>query len=461
MLRALHDHHAIVGRVGADGAERIGMERLIAPRADRHVDMLRRQQSHVAERRHHRPVGLEDVAGDLLHRDIEIDRLAADAARLAAQPHAQPCAFARFLGDLEGHRIPHHAEQRRPDLLVDQRLQQESRIARCARARVVGTIGQHQRALVVRSGAVHCLGDGQVPGGVAVAVGPQLFGKLPGEPFRLGLVAIGHDQRSRADVFDIGEREAVAQRHRQDAVLALQRLHAHHELADRRHRGAVLRDHAAIVARHHGAHLAVDRVGDDREQFGRTLHRVGVRVFLVADQHVGAVEHQLREMAMQIELGADRDLGSDDRANALEQVAFAIVVTVGDHGAMHVDQHGVERHCGLHPGEDLVTEALVHRAHGGSRRGGEGAQPFDHGPALLLGFLAPGMDGRGEVGRLVLRGVAAKDAVLLIAAQAGREGHELVGLGAERTDVNALAQTTTPGRNDSPRRDRRPCRRPA
>src|SRR6185503_1366038 len=96
-----------------------------------------------------------------------------------------------------------------------------------------------------------------------------------------------------------------------------------------------------------------------------------------------------------------------------------------------------ERQRRRHAGQDLVAEAFVDRAHGGSRRRGKGAEPLDHRPAARLGLATPDMDGRREVGRRVLRGVAAKDAVLLVATQTGRERHELVGLGAERPDEDA------------------------
>ncbi len=236
-------------------------------------------------------------------------------------------------------------------------------------------------------------------------------------------------------------------------------LHAHDELADRRHGGAVLRDHAAVVARHHRLHLALDRVGDDGEQLGRALHRVGVRVFLVADQHVGAVEHQRAQVTVQVELGTDRDLRADDGADARQQIALAIVVAVGHHGAVHVDQHRIERQGGLHAVQDLVAEILVDLAHGRARRCCKGREALDHRPAALLGLLAPDMHRRGEVGGLVLGGVAVPDAVFLVAAQAGREGHELVGLGPEGRDVDTLGQRLTPWRSGSPRHGRRPCPR--
>src|SRR6185437_5000202 len=69
-------------------------------------------------------------------------------------------------------------------------------------------------------------------------------------------------------------------------------------------------------------------------------------------------------------------------------------------------------------------------------------EALDHRPATLLGLAAPDMDRRGEVGRLVLRGIAAPDAVLLVTAQAGREGHELVRLGAQGTDEDAAGHAS-------------------
>jgi hypothetical protein len=107
---------------------------------------------------------------------------------------------------------------------------------------------------------------------------------------------------------------------------------------------------------------------------------------------------------------------------------------------MHVDQHGIERQSGLDAGHDLVAKALIDRAHRGARGCGEGRQPLDDGPAARLGRFAPDMQGRGKIGRLVLRGIAAPHAVLLVGAPAGGKGHELVGLGAESRNEDTLGQ---------------------
>ncbi len=64
-------------------------------------------------------------------------------------------------------------------------------------------------------------------------------------------------------------------------------------------------------------------------------------------------------MAMRIELDADRHGGADDGADMFEDVAFAIVIAMRDHGTVQPEQHAVDRHCRLELGEDLVPHLLV------------------------------------------------------------------------------------------------------
>ena len=114
----------------------------------------------------------------------------------------------------------------------------------------------------------------------------------------------------------------------------------------------------------------------------------------------------------------------------------AIVVAVGDHGAVDVDQDGVERQSGRDIGQHLVAKAFVDGPHRRAGRRREGREPFDGGPTQGFGRFAPDMQRRGEVGLLVPRRVAAPHAVLLVGPQAGRKGHELVGFGAQRANEN-------------------------
>jgi hypothetical protein len=107
---------------------------------------------------------------------------------------------------------------------------------------------------------------------------------------------------------------------------------------------------------------------------------------------------------------------------------------------MHIDQYRIERQVGLDAGQDFVAKAFVNRSYRGARGRGEGRQPFDHRPAARLGGFAPDMQRRGEIGGLVPGGVAAPHAVFLVSTPSGREGHELVGLGAEGSDEDPLGQ---------------------
>ena len=62
---------------------------------------------------------------------------------------------------------------------------------------------------------------------------------------------------------------------------------------------------------------------------------------------------------MRVEFDADRHLRADDVAHAFDQVAFAVVVTVGHHGAMQAQHHGVDRHRGAQLPQHLVTQGFV------------------------------------------------------------------------------------------------------
>jgi hypothetical protein len=49
-------------------------------------------------------------------------------------------------------------------------------------------------------------------------------------------------------------------------------------------------------------------------------------------------------MAMQIELGSDRNAFADNGADALQNVSFAVVIALGSHGAMQRQNHHVHGH---------------------------------------------------------------------------------------------------------------------
>lgn len=86
---------------------------------------------------------------------------------------------------------------------------------------------------------------------------------------------------------------------------------------------------------------------------------------------------------MGIKLGADEDIGTDDRTDARQQVAFGVFVAVGDHGAVQAEHHGIDGHGGAQLAEDLVAQALIGLAVDEASRVRPGRGSLNQFPALL------------------------------------------------------------------------------
>ena len=136
----------------------------------------------------------------------------------------------------------------------------------------------------------------------------------------------------------------MAERNREDAVLALERLHAIDEAAQRLAGGREDADDAAVMHRHDGLHPPGKRRRHDREQLFRAVGDVDMRILLEDHHRIDRRDLLLGEMAMQVEFGADQHLRPDQRAQMREQVALGIGIAVGDHRPVQVDHHGVDRH---------------------------------------------------------------------------------------------------------------------
>ena len=253
----------------------------------------------------------------------------------------------------------------------------------------------------------------------------------------------------------------MTERDRQHAILPFDRLHPLDEAAHRFASGTPQADHAAVVDRGHRTHAAERRVARDAIHLASALDHVGVRVFLVADDHVRGPLHPLGEVAVEVELHADRDVGSDPFAQPFEDVAFAVVVPVGDHRTVQVHQHDVDRHRGREVVEQLVAKRLVHVA----RRASERLRRH----ADALGDVVPVRIGEAaELGEDAARafgiGLGCATAAADVGGPPGRERHERVGLGGDRRDeelqgtrwiremVEAVRRSM---RRDEPKDDRR------
>lgn len=159
-------------------------------------------------------------------------------------------------------------------------------------------------------------------------------------------------------------------------------------------------------------------------------------IFLVGYQRGGIVDHRLGGVAMQVQFGANYHLRPDQGADMGQQVAFAIVIAIGHHGAMQVQQHHVHRHRGPQPGHQFVSQGLIDLAHRGAGRLRRGRQALDH--LMPLGFcqLAPFMQRAGEEMRQVAGGIA-PECPLGEGGFAGWQRREGVGLGGQAGDEDA------------------------
>ena len=111
-------------------------------------------------------------------------------------------------------------------------------------------------------------------------------------------VAIGHHHDLHAELRDVGPGEAVAERDREHAVPALERLHPGDEALGRLARRVDGRDHPAVEHRRHRPDLAARRAQREVDQLLGALVGVGVGILLVEHQEIGRLDHRGGQMAV-------------------------------------------------------------------------------------------------------------------------------------------------------------------
>jgi hypothetical protein len=137
-------------------------------------------------------------------------------------------------------------------------------------------------------------------------------------------------------------------------------------------------------------------IGRQCDQLTCALDNVGVRIFLERDQEICVAHHLGAQMIMRIELRADHDVAADDLAHPAQQIALAVVVTVGDHRAVQAEQHHLYGQRALEIVEQFVAQALVDGAGGDAAGLRTGHKPLDQRPSLFRRHLARDPQGRGK-----------------------------------------------------------------
>jgi hypothetical protein len=179
------------------------------------------------------------------------------------------------------------------------------------------------------------------------------------------------------------------------------------------------------------ADLALHRALQDVGRVARGHAHVGVRVGLERHHDVGQVHHLPRDVGVRVQRDGDGYARPDGRAQPAQQLAFAVIVRCGAHGAVQAQQHAVQARAGLQPaggvddGRGQGVEGLVGDTPAGLRvradrvchRPAMRARRFEK--AAQLGVVvAPRGDG----------GVAMQQATFGKAVQRGGQRAEGVGL---------------------------------
>ncbi len=221
----------------------------------------------------------------------------------------------------------------------------------------------------------------------------DLFGELVA--VRLGV--IGQHEDARAAFRRVAIVEAMRDRDRQHAVLALERHDLVDEAAHRLDRGRKALDHAAIEYGFHRLDLAADGAQREIDHLLAALGEIRVRIFLEQHDHVGGGAALHGEMAVRVEFDADHGLRADQRAHAFEEIALAVVIAVRHHRAVQVEHRAVDRQRGFQLPEDLVAHPLVGFARGSAAWLRRVAGALDQFEAVTLRRGARGRDRAGLV----------------------------------------------------------------
>jgi hypothetical protein len=191
-------------------------------------------------------------------------------------------------------------------------------------------------------------------------------------------------------------------------------------------------DRAAVEPAHDRLRPSFDRAGDQVEEVLGALGHVDMGIFLEQHHRGDVLELLAADIGVEIELGADRDIGSDDAPNMGQEIPLGVVIAFRYHRAVQRQQHRIDRQRRLEVGDDLVAETLIHGLHRLAGRLGKGAEALDSLPALGLGQPPPDIERRAEHRHLVAVAALAEEAGFLEQLQAGGQRGEGVGLGPQR-----------------------------
>ena len=123
--------------------------------------------------------------------------------------------------------------------------------------------------------------------------------------------------------------------------------------------------------------MAGERPQRDIPQIAGPVDEVGVRELLENREKINRSNPFRSQMAVRVQLGANKDIGPNDGSYACQKIAFAVVIAIGHHRPVQPEHHRVHGHRRLQLPEDLVSQALIRLAVHRSGRIGPARRAFD------------------------------------------------------------------------------------
>ena len=241
---------------------------------------------------------------------------------------------------LHGLRVGNGAEAGIADARCQQRRQQGRGVAVSTGARIVCVIRHDDGPLVPR--CVLFADSRRILGRVVVVLrhhstGPDVVGKGRGEAGMGCHVALRRHQHGGPDLGDVGTGKTAVDTDRKHVWQLLVSAGPGNALHHRPHVSAPaihLLQHGPRQTQGQRANFALHGPLQDAGRVLRCDPHVGVRIGLVGDDDVGQVTHGAADIGVRIQGDGNRQIRADLRAQAAQDLAFAVITEVGHHGAV-------------------------------------------------------------------------------------------------------------------------------
>ena len=383
MHRTLQGDDALAGRFHAEVAKHflVGGLAFAAGQHDPHARRLFGAQQRHRSQRHaeaavHRAGALEVAVAQALDGESAGERRMARHPGQGAQREFDGRSLAGLVGAARRWGVDQQPQHRVGRALAQQRIEQAHRVAIAARSGIVLGIGQDDRGTgrSARTGPLHGLVRCQQFEREILFAGGNRIGQF-GHCRLDGPAVVRIADHRHAAFVEVGHRKSGRERQGHAAAFleaahqVVQTLAGFDERALRRNAGEEIEGVKGLVEAFAGADQAHQQAGGARAGFGHVHMGIGA----VDRQRIGVFDHGPGDVGMQVETGHHRHRRAHDFTHPAQQLAFAIVVMLGDHRTVQVEINAIEAARRFQARDQVVGKALE-RVLGDMRRG-RGGRP--------------------------------------------------------------------------------------